>query len=266
MPAGGGGLSLERPQLAAKFALQIDEARHVCFGALQPPLGTFLAATELQHTRRLLDQRAPVFGTGSENLGDLALRHDDVLLPSDPGIVQQFLQVEKSARRPVERVFRFARSEQGASDSHLSRLGGQGPRLVVDDQGDECAAQRRPAISSREDDIFHALASQRAGPLSAEHPCDGVDDVRLAAAVGAHHHRDTRLEGERGGVRERFETGKCQGAKEHSSSKRGSRRLHLIIAVVVGHTPDDRREDVTAAVAASLACPAEDLEVGIEAT
>ena len=37
-----------------------------------------------------------------------------------------------------------------------------------------------------EDHVFHARAAQALGGLLAEHPTDGVAQVGLAAAVGAH--------------------------------------------------------------------------------
>ena len=45
-----------------------------------------------------------------------------------------------------------------------------------------------------EDDVVHLPAAHGCRGLRAEHPGDGVDDVRLAAAVRAHDHRDARLE------------------------------------------------------------------------
>ena len=41
-----------------------------------------------------------------------------------------------------------------------------------------------------EDDVLHADAAQALGGLLAQHPHDGVGDVRLAAAVGADHGGD----------------------------------------------------------------------------
>ncbi len=56
------------------------------------------------------------------------------------------------------------------------------------------------------DDIFHARAAQGLGRLLAEHPRDGVGDVRLAAAVGANNRRHTvPVELEFGAVAERLE-------------------------------------------------------------
>ena len=53
-----------------------------------------------------------------------------------------------------------------------------------------------------EDHVLHALAAQALGALLAEHPRDGVDDVALAAAVGADDGGDAGVEGELGAIGE----------------------------------------------------------------
>ena len=58
-------------------------------------------------------------------------------------------------------------------------------------------------VGAGEDDVRHLAAAQRLGRLLAEHPADGVEDVRFAAAVRADHAGDAlveiqdRLRGER---------------------------------------------------------------------
>jgi len=54
-------------------------------------------------------------------------------------------------------------------------------------------AHRGPAARSIKDDVFHLLAAQRFGALLAEDPGDGVGDITLPTAVGAHDGRDTGL-------------------------------------------------------------------------
>ena len=71
--AGGVGLALERPELAAHLAEQVLEAGEVALGRRQPALGLLLAAAELQDAGRLLDDQPPVLGPGVEHGVDLAL-------------------------------------------------------------------------------------------------------------------------------------------------------------------------------------------------
>ena len=57
-----------------------------------------------------------------------------------------------------------------------------------------------------EDDVGHLLAAQALDALLAEHPLDGVDDVRLARAVRPHHDRDPGRKLEPGLFGEALET------------------------------------------------------------
>ena len=102
--AGGVGLALERPQLAAHLAQQVLERGEVALGGGQPALGLLPAAAELQHAGRLLDDSRPVLGPGVEHGVELALADDHVLLATDAGVAQQLLDVEEPARHPVDGV------------------------------------------------------------------------------------------------------------------------------------------------------------------
>ena len=89
----------------------------------------------------------------------------------------------------------------------------------------------RPPAPAVEDDVGHLLAAQTLGALLAEHPLDGVDDVRFAGAVGTDDHRDAgrklepRLVGKalEAGEFERFEHGKESPVGSQESTGRGAR-------------------------------------------
>ena len=73
-------------------------------------------------------------------------------------------------------------------------LAGQGSAVVElgIDQGERDLGHSGGLAVARagEDDVLHADAAQALGGLLAQHPHDGVGDVRLAAAVGADHGGD----------------------------------------------------------------------------
>ena len=92
---------------------------------------------------------------------------------------------------------------------------GRMPGRVVDREGDLGAAERGALGGAGEDDVVHLLAADRAGRLRAEHPGDGVDDVRLARPVGTDHDGDARLELQRRRVGERLETLEGERLQEH---------------------------------------------------
>ena len=136
---------------------------------------------------------------------ELALTDDDVHLPSDAGVGEQFLDVEQAAGLPVDGVLRPAVAEHDAADRHLGVVDRQGTVGVVDREHDLGPTERRPARGAGEDDVFHLPAAQALGPLLAHHPGDGIDDVALAGAVGTDHAGDAWFEVHRRRGREGLE-------------------------------------------------------------
>jgi hypothetical protein len=63
----------------------------------------------------------------------------------------------------------------------------------------------RAQRGAAEDDVLHLAAAQAFGRALAHHPAQGLDDVGLAAAVGAHDAGEPGPDVELGDVTERFE-------------------------------------------------------------
>ena len=103
------------------------------------------------------------------------------LLPAEPGLVPVAGDVEAAFAGAVARPVAALLAGQGCAvvelgiDQGERDLGHSGGLAVA------CAG---------EDDVLHADAAQALGGLLAQHPHDGVGDVRLAAAVGADHGGD----------------------------------------------------------------------------
>ena len=225
--AGGGGLALQRADLAPHLAHQVAQALEVLGRAGQPALGPLAATSVLEDAGRLLDDGPAVLGPGVEHGVQLALADDHVLLAPDAGVREQLLDVEQAAGRPVDGVLAVARAEERAGDGHLGQVDGELPRGVVDGQRHLGPAQRGPRRGPGEDDVLHFGRAQRAGALGPEDPGHGVDHVRLAAAVGADHHGDAGLELEHGGVGERLEPLHAERLQEHRGDPSGPERPGL---------------------------------------
>jgi len=99
----------------------------------------------LQDAGCFLDESASVLGRCVENRVELALSDDDMHLTADPGIGEQLLDIEQSARGAVDRVLRTAVAEEGARDRDLGVLNGQRPVGVVDREGDLGPSEGGPA-------------------------------------------------------------------------------------------------------------------------
>ncbi len=216
-------LALERPQLAPHLAQEIGEAQQVALGGLEPALRLFLALAELQDPGRFFDDGPAIFGPRVQHRVELALPHDDVLLATDAGVGEQILDVEQPARNAVHEVFRLARAEQHPGDRDFGEFDREQARGVVDRERHLGAAERGPVGGPREDDVVHLGAAQRARTLSAQHPRDRVDDVRLPRPVRADDDAHPRLELERGLVRERLEALQRQRFEEQTGPLSESR-------------------------------------------
>ena len=214
--AGRRGLPLEGADLAPHLAHQVAEALEVLGRGGQAALGPLAAPPVLEHARRLLDDGPAVLGTGVEHRVELALADDHVLLAAHARVAEQLGDVEQPAGRPVDGVLAVARAEQGPGDRDLGEVDGQLARGVVDGERHLGPAQLGTRRRPGEDDVLHLGGAQRAGALGAEHPGDGVDDVRLAAPVGADDHRDPRLELQHRGVGEGLEALHAERLQEHS--------------------------------------------------
>ena len=200
------GLTLQRRELAAHLAEEVVEPKQVAFGALQPALGPLAPLPELQDPGGFLDDAATVFGPRVEHRVELTLPDDHVLLPADPGVGEQVLDVEQPAGRAVELVLGVTLAEQRAGDRDLGELDREQRGRVVDRERHLGPPQRGAVGRAREDDVVHLAAAERARPLGAEHPRHRVDEVRLPGPVRAHHHGHAGLELEGRLVGERLES------------------------------------------------------------
>ena len=79
-------------------------------------------------------------------------------------------------------------------------------------------AQSRAAVGATENDVRHFPATQGFCGLLAEHPPDGIQHIRLAAAVRADDGGDPTMKIQNRFWRERFESDYFQGLQIHGDS------------------------------------------------
>jgi len=142
-----------------------------------------------------------------------------VLLPADSSIGEQLLDVEQSARNPVDRVLAVTGAEEDAGDGHLVELDRQETGRVVEGEAHLGSSEGRALRRASEDDVVHLLGPDGFRRLRPEHPGDRVDHVRLARAVGADDHRHPGLKRHLGGVGERLEALEGETLQEHGGTE-----------------------------------------------
>ena len=86
---------------------------------------------------------------------------------------------------------------------------------VIEDQLDGCLTDRLATGCAIENDIGHRLAAQGLCRALAHHPSYSVDNVGLAAAVGADHRAHVAGKLDRGGIYKRLKTGQFDGFQAH---------------------------------------------------
>ena len=154
-------LSFEWTQIATHLAQQVLCAHQIGFSAFQPALGFFFPLAVFQYARRFFDDRPTIFGSRVQHRINLTLANDHVLLSSDAGIGQQFLDVEKSTFGAVNRIFAFAAAEQRSAHRHFGEVDRQQPVLIVDRQGYLGSAEGGSLGSARKDHVVHFLGAHR---------------------------------------------------------------------------------------------------------
>ena len=137
------GLPAQRFQLTTQFTGEVREPLKVELDLVELAQGLLLAPAVLQNARGLLDEPPPVLGAGVQDGVEAPLTDDDVHLPADAGVREQFLDVEKPARLAVDGVLGTAAAEQGSPDRHLGVVDRERPVGVVDSQLHLGSAQRR---------------------------------------------------------------------------------------------------------------------------
>lgn len=213
---GDGGLAAEGFELAAQFLGEVLDAGQVGLHGVEFPQRLLLALAVFEDARRLLDEGAPSHGVGVEHGVELALADDDVHLPADSGIREEFLDVEEPAGVAVDLVFAAAVAEHDPRDGDLGVFDGQRAVGVVDGEGDLGPAQRGPPGRSGEDDVFHLPAAQGFGALFAHDPGERVDHIGFTGAVRAHDAGDPGLETQGRGGGEGFESAQGHGLEVHA--------------------------------------------------
>ncbi len=213
---GDRGLPSQGLELAPQLIGQILDAGEVGLHRVQLPQRLFLALAVLEDAGRLLDKGPASHRIGVQNGVELALPDDDMHLPADSGIGEQFLDVQQPAGVTVDLVLTAAIAEHDPGDGDFGVLDRQCTVGVVDGERDLGTAERRPPGRPGEDDVLHLPAAQRLGALLAHDPGQRVHDIGLAGAVGTHDAGDARLEPQRRGGGEGLETSQGQTLEMHA--------------------------------------------------
>ena len=217
----------EARQLVPELDPDVLDAREVLARIGQPSLGLLAAFLVLRHAGGFLEEDAELLGLRLDDARDHSLLDDRVGTRPEAGTEEEVVDVAAADRDVVDVVRRIAVARQHALDRELGVLAplpANAALAVVEMQLDRRAAHRLALAGAVEDDVLHRFAAQRRRLRLAQHPADGIDDVRLAAAVRADDADELsgRADGRR--VDERLEPGELDLGEAQGGGPKDERK------------------------------------------
>ena len=183
----------------------VVDADQVFLCPLQLPLRLLLPVAEAGDAGGLLEDLPALAAPGGEDFVNFALADDGIALPPKAGVQKQLRHVLEADGLAVDVVFAFPAAVIPPGDGHLRLLhGGKDALRVVQHQRHLGEAHLIPLLRATEDNVLHLRAPEALGALLAHDPADGVGDIALSRAVGAHDGGDILPEVQDGLVREGF--------------------------------------------------------------
>ena len=133
-------LASEGAKLAVNLPQQIVKSAQVRFGIGQLAQRAFLALAVFQDAGGLFDERTVTGRVGLQNRIQSSLTHNHVHLLAKTGIGEEFLNVEQTALRAVDRVFGAAVAEDGAGYGDFRVIDIERVIGIIDGQAHLCTA------------------------------------------------------------------------------------------------------------------------------
>ena len=215
---GGRRLTLQVPDLLLHLVAHVLEPLEILAGLGDARLGLLAPLLVARDTGGFLDEGAHVLALRLDDARDRALLDDGVAARAEPRAEKQVGDVLAPAAHAVDEVRRgvVARHLALQRDLTVARVGAADLAVgVVEHQLDGGHADRLARGGAVEHHVRHVVAAQMLGGELAHHPAHGVDDVRLAAAVGTDDTGEIAGEGYLGGIDEGLEAGELDLGQPH---------------------------------------------------
>src|SRR6185437_9518251 len=216
----GTRLPVEMIELLLDFLAHVAHAVQVLACGLDAAFGLLAAFLVARDARGLFQVHAQLFRVRLDDVGNDALLDDRVTARTQAGAEEQVGDVTPAAAHAVEEIVRLRIAPDHALDRNLvvtRVLAADRAVGIVEDQLDHGLPDRLASGRTGKDHVGQRLATQAAGRALAHHPADRVDDVGLAATVGADDAGEVGREMQHRRIYEGLETGQLDGRKAHGS-------------------------------------------------
>ena len=212
------GLALESLELGLERRHHVLEPFEVVVRRPQPEFRLVAARMKPGDARGFLQKPPPVGGPGVDQGADLTLVHQRRRSRSRGGVGEQQLDVPRAHLGAVDPVGGAAAALDLAG--HLDFVlivegGGRHAVGIVEKQGNFGDVARRSVGGAAEDHVVHLAAAQFLRRQLAHHPTQGLDEVGLAAAVGADDPGEPGIDPHLGRINEGFEPRQAKLQKLH---------------------------------------------------
>ena len=173
------------------------------------------------NARGIFEHAAAFLRRGIDDLADAALPHQRRRARAGRRILEQEPHVARTRILAVDLIGRARLALD--PPRHFQRvavveLGRRRAPAIVDEQGDLGAVARRAVFRAREDHVLHGAAAHALIRGLAHGPAQRLEQIRLAAAIGADHAGQARLDQELGRLDERLESEKAKTSDLHAGS------------------------------------------------
>ena len=213
------GLALQIFDLAFELADDVVEAFEVLLGGAQPQLRFMPPRVQARNAGRFFEQRTARLRLRLDQLADAALPDHGGRAGAGRLVGEQKLHVLGARLLAVDAIDRAGLALDAAR--HLQFIGiveggRRGAVGIVEEKRDFGGVSRRPRAGAREDHVVHAGRAHVLVRAFAHHPAQRLDEVRLAAAVGADDAGQSALDDELARLDEGFEAEKAKAGKLHA--------------------------------------------------
>ena len=199
---------------------QFVDSRQIGLGGAQPGFGLLAADVQSGDSGRFLQHRAAFGGARGDDRADPVLADQRGAVRAGGRIGEQQLHVARTHVASVDPIGRPGAAFDPAHHLTLRHALGTGH---VGEQRHFREIARRAGRGAGEDDVVHAGAAHRLGAVLPHRPAQRLEQVRLAAAIGADDARQPRLDQQIGRVDEAFETRQPQPLDPHRGAIRPRR-------------------------------------------
>ena len=181
-------MSFELFQIGIEFAQYVFNTGQI-FACVAQAVFSFTAAFFVFGNARGFFQKQPqFFGFGFNDSADGSLPDDGVGARPQTGSQKYVLHITSTHRLVVDVIAAVAVAGQYALDRNFFKLvplTTRAVRLVIKHQLHTGTAGGFACVGAIENNVLHGFTAQFAGSAFSQHPTHSVNDVGLAAAIGA---------------------------------------------------------------------------------